>query len=850
MARIPSPALPGTQRILPLEAGWRLARTPAGACADPAGLPRDEAAWREAPVPGTVAAALGEDAAACDCDADDWWYQVRFAGPERAPGARWYLRFDGLATLAEAWLNGRPILASRNMFAAHRVDVTGLLAGENTLAIRFASLTAAMAPKRARPRWRTALVARQELRWFRTTLLGRIPGWAPAPAPVGPWGPVALEPVERLALDGLRLHARLEAGEPRLDISATVHVLGDGTLEAARVRVDGEARALALAPGQPARVQGALAFPGVAPWWPHTHGTPHLARCQLELRVAGEWHAVDCGAVGFRTVALDEADGRVRFLVNGVPVFCRGACWTPPDVRTLRAAPAVLREELERARDAGLNMLRVGGTMVYESDAFYALCDRLGILVWQDFMFANMDYPFGDAAFREEADAEVRQQLARLHRHPCIAAYCGGSEIAQQAAMLGLAPEQWSDPFFREALPAHCAREHPGVPYFPATPWGGALPFHVGTGISHYYGVGAYRRPLADVKSARVRFAAECLGFANVPDAETIERAFGTATPAPHHPRWKAGEPRDTGAGWDFEDIRDHYLRELFGVDPFALRSRDLARYYALSRVASAEAMRRVFAEWRAPASGCGGALVWFYRDLVPGAGWGIVDATGRPKAAYWYLKRAWSPRGIHLTDEGLDGLAIHVVNDAPEPLAAVVELEMLEAGERAVDAARRPIEVPARSTITLQADALLGYFSDCTSAYRFGPPRHDVIAARLATPDGQTIAEDWYFPLGMDLPVRQGATIEARARWRGDGRVETWLRSGVFLQAVALVAPGFAPDDNHFHLAPGRARRIVFTPRDPAARRFRAHLEALNLARPVALRAEREHEPMEKAAE
>jgi beta-mannosidase len=200
-------------------------------------------------------------------------------------------------------------------------------------------------------------------------------------------------------------------------------------------------------------------------------------------------------------------------------VFLRGAVWTPIDIRALRAEPGVLRRALEAARDAGLNMLRVGGTMVYEQDEFYSACDELGILVWQDFMFANMDYPVGDAAFRAGIVAEARHQLQRVGGHACIAAYCGGSEVAQQAAMMGLPSGQWSNDFFDDELPRLCAEISPGVPYFPSTPWGGALPFHVGTGISHYYGVGAYRRPLADVRSAQVRFTTECLGFSNVPSA-------------------------------------------------------------------------------------------------------------------------------------------------------------------------------------------------------------------------------------------------------------------------------------------------------------------------------------------
>ncbi|HUP31189.1 MAG TPA: hypothetical protein VM122_13505, partial [Usitatibacter sp.] len=181
-------------RTLPLTAGWQLARTAAGAFASPAQLPAAALEWREARVPGTVASSLHKDVSeAGRYDADDYWYRVTFVTPRDSAGARLRLRFDGLATLADAWLNGEPILSSRNMFLGHRVDVTDRMRDVNHLVIRFSSLAAALGVKRRRPRWKTALVEEQNLRWFRTTLLGRMPGWSPLVQPVGPWGPVSLE---------------------------------------------------------------------------------------------------------------------------------------------------------------------------------------------------------------------------------------------------------------------------------------------------------------------------------------------------------------------------------------------------------------------------------------------------------------------------------------------------------------------------------------------------------------------------------------------------------------------------------------------------------------------------------
>jgi len=831
---------PAHRTVRPLREGWQLARTAPDACADPARLDSLRLDWRRARVPGTVASVLHPDLRSSGpYDRDDWWYRLRFAARERKPGARYRLRFAGLATLAQVWLNGEPIASSRNMYVPCEADVTERLRDENDLAIRFASLEAACAARRPRGRWKSALVARQDLRWFRTTLLGRMPGWTPEVDPVGPWGPVSLDCEDGVHVDRLRVLPGVVNGVPTLRVECDATPFG-AAVEEARVRIDDRTFPLDLERGERVRARGELAVAGAPLWWPHTHGRPRLAAYSIELRIGGEWRAVDRGRVGFRRLELDSSEGRIEFKVNGTRVFCRGACWTPLDFLALRASPDELRAALEALRDAGANMLRIGGTMAYESDEFYQLCDELGILVWQDFMFANLDYPARDAQFVAEVESEARALLSRLHRHACIAAYCGGSEVAQQAAMLGLPASLWSNEIFTARLPAICAELHPGIAYFPSTPWGGALPFHPASGIAHYYGVGAYRRPLADARLAQVKFATECLAFSNVPEQATMAALPGGPLPAPHHPEWKARQPRDNGAGWDFEDIRDHYLRELFGEDPVALRSRDLARYYALSRVVPGELMRRVFGEWRSGSSACGGGLVWLHRDFVPGAGWGIVDAAGLPKAAYWYLKRAWAPRSIHVTDEGLNGLAIHVVNDGADPLAATVELELWRHDGVATERASHGVLVPARGTVTLNSEAMLGFFADASAAYRFGPARHEAIAARLVDPEGRVLAEDFHFPEGMGLALRYGVEVRAHAWFNDAGAVEATFAADSFLQSVSVDCEGFLPDDNHFHLAPGREKRMRFRPA-PGGAVFAAQLQALNLAAPVTLRATRD---------
>ncbi len=821
----------------------------------------DNLVWEAMPVLGTVATVRQKDInIQANFDASDWWYRINFAVTEPGAANRICLRFEGLATIARVWLNGAEILRSKNMFQTHHVDVTSAICEQNALVIVFYSLDKLLAEKRLRPRWKTALVEQQNLRWVRTTLLGRMPGWTPPVSSVGPYGPILLVCTHKVVLRSIDLQTWVEGGTGRIDVHADIAIYDENAPVTVRLRVGEQLFDLSISDdrhdelsgreyGKSHIAQGSFSIADAPLWWPHTHGTPTLLRCALECHVGNVCCEISLGNIGFKQMDIDQSNGGVRISVNGVPVFCRGACWTIMDVVALKASTDELLAALRVAQSAGINMLRVIGTMVYETDSFYALCDELGIMVWQDFMFANMDYPVADAGFRALIASEVEQQINRLQRHPCVAVYCGGSEIAQQAAMLGLPEADWTNDFFADQLPKLCASRHHGIPYFPSSPWGGALPIHVATGISHFYGVGAYRRPLADVKSANVRFAAECLGFSNVPEPATIDAIHAGATLVPHSPRWKARVPRDNGAGWDFEDIRDYYLEQLFHLDPIKLRSEDVDRYYALSRVVTGEVMKYVYAEWRRPDRAgvidCGGALVWFYRDLWPGAGWGITDSLGTPKASYWYLKRAWATRAVFFTDEGLDGLKVHIVNESSAPLNATVEITLLQSIRRSAhQVSRIKVAGKPRQSLSLQVDAILGYFSDATVAYRFGPPKHDVVGVRLLQQDSAAvISDDYYFPTGHSLPMHAQANVTAHAMFVETGVVQVSVKADVFLQAVNVSCKGFLPDDNYFHLAPGHEKMLVFRQlagqkNDVSAVQFKAIFEAVNLLEPIIIRA------------
>jgi beta-mannosidase len=774
-----------------------------------------------------------------DDDARDCWFIHDLAlDVEDVPTT---LVCDGLATIAEVYLDGELLLRSENMFRRHAIDVTGRIKRGSSVAIRFCSLTRHLAVRRPRPRWKTRMVEAQQLRFVRTSWLGRTTGFSPNLPPVGPYRSVRLVQHHSVRVVDTHVQASLADHDGVVDIRCRLRVHGQRALSvvaATVVGASGEARSAVAQVDLADRdilLTCQVRVPRVELWWPHTHGKQPRYTVGLDLVFSDQTTArVELGAVGFRTIDVDRTDDRFQLSVNGVPLFVRGACWTSDDVVSLNAPVERLRASIDLARASGMNMLRVGGTSAYESDAFYEACDAVGILVFQDFMFANMDFPAADPAFVAEVRAEADDVLERIARRPSLAVLCGGSEIEQQAAMMGVAPDAWLNTIFTETLPAAVACWCPAVAYVASTPSGGFLPFQTNAGLSHYYGVGAYLRALGDERHAAVRFATECLAFANVPERETIDSFMRDLDAPAHHPRWKERVPRDRGVGWDFEDVRDHYVAALFNVDPMRLRYSDMNRYLALGRVVTGELMARVFSEWRRAESTCAGGLVWTFQDLWDGAGWGLVDARGVPKSALYMLAPVLQPIALLVADERASGLFFHAINDTPAAIAGTLSITFYRDGETVAIDASRAVIVPARGQLRVHADEVVGRFVDSTYSYRFGPPAHDVVVACLRDSGGQRLAQAFYLPLGLDRPRERDLGLDAE--WRSDGdAIVVSVRSRSFAQYVAIDVDGYRPVDNYFHIEPAGTRDILLVPTERGVSgNVRGEITALNALTPV----------------
>jgi len=782
---------------------WECGATNAGAA--PTDVEKLNVEWLPAAVPGTVAGALavaGVEAPA-DLDSCDWWYRCRFSS-SRHDGL--VLELDGLATVADVWLNGELVLHSENMFVAHAVEV-GAAEADNELLIRFAALAPLLELRRPRPRWKTLMAGHQSLRWFRTTLLGRQPGWTVTPAPVGPWRRVRLVPSEPLRVVNRYVVARCDGADGVVDVALR---LAGGSVAAgktgmATLRVGSVEGALSVrAEEAGVVVEGSLRVPRIETWWPHTHGAQ--PRYPAVVEIGGV--TVDLGQVGFRTVELDRSDGGFRFVVNGTQIFCRGACWWPIDPVGLAPTAEDVRHMLDLVRAANMNMVRVPGGTVYEDELFWDLCDELGVMVWQDCMLGYTDPP-DDKAFGAELVSELGSVLGSLGGRPSLVLLCGSQEVEEQAAFFGLPRDRWSFPILEDTIPDVASKLLPGVPYTTSSPTGGDLPFRADVGDCHYWGVGSLLRGLDDARRCGIRFMSEGMAFAIPPERPMVDEIFGGAARAGHDPTWKAAVHHDTGRSWDLEDVRDFYVAQLFGVDSHLLRYLDPERALDLGRAAVAHLMSQVFTEWRRPGSSCSGGLVVAFRDLVPGAGWGVVDAQGHPKAPWFALQRVLAPVAVLLTDEGLNGLRLSVVNDGAHNFAGSVRVELYTGGEHRTEQAERRVEVPAFGHIVLEATAMFDGFRDLGYAYRYGPPAVDAVVADLLGPEDKVVSEVVHLPSGLARPVEPDVGLEAAARQDDAGTWTLEVTSRRLAQWVVVEIPGFRPEDSWFHLAPGHHRMV-----------------------------------------
>ncbi|GGY99858.1 glycoside hydrolase family 2 protein [Streptomyces nitrosporeus] len=640
-----------TLRHLPLHDGWTL--TADGPV--PVGLPTGGV---PAAVPGTVhtdllAAGLIDDPYLDDNETrlgwigrTDWTYRTTF---EWAADAHEFtdLCFDGLDTVATVLLNGTELGSTANQHRSYRFPVRPLLReGENTLAVRFtAPYTYAEALREKlgdRPGAYTEPYA-----FIRKMACNFGWDWGPTLVTSGIWRPVALESWSGPRIAGAKVLADLDDdGVPRLTLTLDADRAGGGELAASVSVVGAGASAAFLLPAGEDRATVTLSVPGAEVWWPHSHGAQPLYDVVVRL---GE-DEVRTFRTGFRGVALEREAFRIS--VNGEPVFVRGMNWIPDDCFPSRLTRQRVSERLDQALAANVNLIRVWGGGLYESDDFYELCDEKGLLVWQDFPFACAAYPEEQPLYDEVA-AEARENLVRLAPHPSLVLWCGNNENLEGHADWGwqekLEGRTWGYGYYHGLLPAICAETDPTRPYWPGSPYSGSPdlpPQDPASGTVHLWEVWnrVDYRHYADTAH---RFVAE-FGFQGPPAYATLRRAvsgpLGLGAPLiAHHQKAEDGDAKL------LRGLGDH-LPQPAGFDD----------WHWLTQLNQARAVAFGIRHFRSHTPYCMGAIVWQLNDCWPVVSWSAVDGDGRRKPLWYALRQVYADRLMALRDG-----ALHLVNDS-----------------------------------------------------------------------------------------------------------------------------------------------------------------------------------------
>ena len=652
--------------IQPLTGDWQLRQS-------------DSETWLSARVPGgahtdLMAAGLIPDPFVADNEKrvmwvaeSDWVYRRTFAvDADVLAEEDVTLVCDGLDTLAEVALNGELLGATDNMFRQYRWDVKSLLhEGENEVVIVFRSSVAFITPQQAERPLRGVSQAIPGGPYLRKAPCQFGWDWGPQLPPIGIWKDIRLEgrSAARLADVHLRqihgdgsvtVEAKLsiERWEP-VPLTALLRVTApDGAVQQSQIVVTHAAQTVSVVVANPQL------------WWPNGYGDQPLYAVDALLLAEDAVCDAQRYQIGLRTVELrrepDAWGESFTFVVNGVPVFAKGSNWIPADSFPTRLTDAFMEQLIRDAAVTHQNMLRVWGGGFYEEERFYDLCDRYGILVWQDFAYSCSIYPMGDPDFVENARIEAVENIRRLRHRASLALWCGNNEMAGGWAHWGWdRPENTDlkaayDRFFHHLLPAWVAAEDPDTAYWPSSP-SSDVPFEdpqsQERGDAHYWDVWHGGKPFAAYRGQYPRFMSE-FGFQALPTLETI-RTYAdeadwnmTSYIMEHHQRNAAGNGKIVG------HMTDHFRMP-----------KDFPALVYLSQVLQAEGIRFGVEHWRRNMARVSGTLYWQLNDCWPVASWASLDYFGRWKALHYAARRFFAPVLLSIEDDGTL-MGIHVTSD------------------------------------------------------------------------------------------------------------------------------------------------------------------------------------------
>ncbi|MEW6760353.1 MAG: glycoside hydrolase family 2 protein [Pseudomonadota bacterium] len=816
-----------------IDKGWTFRLLPGSAQAD---AHLEAAPWRAATVPGTVHTDLFAHKVIADpyvgapeaglqwIGLADWEYQTRFDAPRDVLGrARSDLVFKGLDTYAEVWLNGEQLLKADNAHRTWRLPVQGKLRAKgNELRIVFRSPIATLLPQvQAMPNKIAGNYPSpygDEPKDAMTGNFARKPAyhygwdWGPRYVTAGISKPVVLQSWDTVRIEDLQLRQdHVDAARAEVAAIATLDAVRDGaaTLRLWQTAPGGKRN---LAAQQEVRLRAGanrielpVRIDQPQRWFPTGYGAQPLYRYELEVGEGKATVAKLAARTGLRSVVLrrdpDEKGKSFYFLVNGIPVFAKGANTIPFDMFQPRVTRAQLRRVLESARDANMNMLRSWGGGYYENDDFFELADELGLMVWQDFMFGGGMQPAYDDAFRGSVVAEARDQVRRLRNHPSVVLWCGNNEEEIAWKYWGHGKDlKKADPAFADKvwkgyvqlfggdLRQVVAEEGGGIGYWSSSP-GDDLAEVANTpasGDMHYWEVwGNPAHPVTKYLEITPRFMSE-FGLQAWPVQRTVD-AFakraeqGVATPVIEaHQKFLAGKGNERLM---------KYVKDEFGEPT------DFGRFIYLSQVMQAEGIELAALHHRASRPFTMGSLYWQLNDVWPGASWSSIDWFGRWKALQFHARRFFAPVAVSALRNAAGKTQVHLLNDRTQAVRGELRLRVMTLDGAILRDERKPVEMAplSASRVADYVDAdLLGRADPASTVAVFELRAEGEPASRRVV----------YFKAAKDMAWPEPGL---QAQWRSKGGAYVLeLQAATLVRGLWIDAGEAEVSDNALTLLPG----------------------------------------------
>ncbi len=802
--------------------------------------------WRTAEVPGTVHQDLLRHRLLPDpfygtnekliqwVEHEDWEYRTTFRlTAEQLGKDDALLQFDGLDTYADVYLNDTLVLQAANMFIGYERSVKPhLKLGENRLRIYFHSPIT-----RVLPQWQAAgfeYPADNDKGERKVSIFSRKApyhfgwDWGLRMVTSGVWRPVRLVFYNRARITDFHVRQDSIATErAALNCCVRVYALQEGEASISmEARLDDrlwqEVRRVTLKRGDnDISIPMHILQPSL--WMPHGMGGQPLYAFTAQVVHKNEVVDEHRQHIGLRKMEVicekDSLGESFFFRVNGHPVYAKGANYIPSDILLPRVTKAKYRRVFEDVLASNMNMLRVWGGGVYEDDYFYHLADSLGILIWQDFMFACTPYPFDDA-FLKRVEQETDYNLRRLRNHASIALWCGNNEILEALRYWGFrkrfSPDVYESFFvgyhklFRELLPRKVSELDSrfyvhGSPY--EANWGRPDLFCIRD--SHDWGVWQGGLPFEAFARRVPRFSSE-FGFQSFPEMKAV-RTFA--------------RPEDYDLG--SEVMRAHQKSYVGNrviadyIERYYRAPRSFEDFVYLSQVTQGMGMRLGIEAQRRSRPYCMGTLYWQLNDIWPVASWSSIDSYGNWKALHYQAGRAFASPALSVQAKG-DTLLFHVMSDELKVQEAVCRTRLMDFHGKVLKQRRERLTVPANASAVFATKDKKEWGTDST---------HTFLHLTLETPKEKLLCEYIYYfckPKHLALPA---AKVKKQVKMQ-DGKCIVTLQSDVLVKDLFVETPwqGARYSDNFFDLLPRRKKRVVITSPEITASRPEAGVQILSV--------------------